>query len=311
MSQEIHSIVGDKSKGAINEKGDVQTVQKLLYLASLCTGDKDLDPKSHRRCGPFDGKISADAKRSGTVMAIRHFQQTATKATAASGLIEPDSDTLKALNELVDSKGGSAAEPPWVRVARQEIGTEECPTLGNNSARVLEYIHSYSYLSKIPYRVSSLARVLDKAGKPVLGKDGKPKMEKRMENSGYNLGDVDETPWCACFVNWCLAKAGYPKGASARARDWADYGFGEQSRRLGCIAVIYRKPSKATSGTTSSGFHVGFYVRSQGNQITLLGGNQDNKVCVNTFTGWKVLALRWPVLVGDFPMPRQDGAAIV
>lgn len=45
---------------------------------------------------------------------------------------------------------------------------------------------------------------------------------------------------------------------------------------------------------TTSGYHVGFFVRSSGASVTLLGGNQGNQVCERAFTGYAIKGYRWP-----------------
>ena len=80
------------------------------------------------------------------------------------------------------------------------------------------------------------------------------------------LPPVDETPWCACFVAWCLLRAGVavptraparqprrrPAGPTIRHRSFAD------QAAPGAIAVLFNRHQPAA--TTASGFHVGFLV---------------------------------------------------
>jgi hypothetical protein len=39
---------------------------------------------------------------------------------------------------------------------------------------------------------------------------------------------------------------------------------------------------------------VGFYVRTEGERVLVLGGNQANQVCVRPYATSRVLAYRWP-----------------
>lgn len=117
----------------------------------------------------------------------------------------------------------------------------------------------------------------------------------------------DETAWCATFVSHCLHDAGMPYAkAFYRARAYESYGRtwadGPNWPAYGAIAVLDRPPSK-TNG------HVAFYVGTQqvsdGHtsvyKVLLLGGNQDNQVCVRAYPVARVQAWRWPT---DYPVPN-------
>lgn len=172
-------------------------------------------------------------------------------------------------------KDPQAIEPPWMVTARSLIGQREIPGL---------------------VTAGFITKML--AGLHAWWKD-------------------DETAWCATFVSWCLHDAGldYPK-AFYRARAYAAYGrswaIGHDWPAYGAIAVLDRPP-KPTEG------HVAFYVGpaicfgcydhfSPGSpvrlrscaachglgRVYLLGGNQDNQVCVRSYSAARVLSYRWP-----------------
>ena len=107
-------------------------------------------------------------------------------------------------------------------------------------------------------------------------------------------GESDETPWCAAFVNCCLAQAQIPGTKSAAARSFLKWGAARDPRP-GAIVVIRRLVG--TTPITASGFHVGFFVSGTEKTIRLLGGNQGNAVKESDFPllKWNVLAIRWPV----------------
>jgi len=157
------------------------------------------------------------------------------------------------------------AEPEWVRIARREAGEKREPGFDKNNPRILQYLATFPELKK------------DKSG-----------------FKGLSAADVDETPWCACFVNWCLLKAGLRAGPSPTAKSWLSYGEKLEEPRLGAITILHHTPGKSTSGTTSSGNHVAFYLSGGESRITLLGGNQSHSVCEKTFKGWDILGYRWP-----------------
>lgn len=97
----------------------------------------------------------------------------------------------------------------------------------------------------------------------------------------------DETPWCSAFVNWCMQEAGYPKTDSGLARSWIKYGDSVEEPYRGCITVLER--GKPWQG------HVGFYIsESAPGWIKLLGGNQKNRVSIETYPLHRVLTYREP-----------------
>jgi uncharacterized protein (TIGR02594 family) len=105
------------------------------------------------------------------------------------------------------------------------------------------------------------------------------------------LGDAggDETPWCSAFVNFCCRVGRVSSTGSAAARSWLSYGFPlHDEPRLGCITVLWRGDPHGALG------HVGFYLGDNGGAVHLLGGNQGNRVSVQSFPRTRVLAYRWP-----------------
>ena len=85
----IVSSVGRWEKGAKNLPADVTAVQRLLKSAADKSNVPQLDPKG------IDGKIGHPPGTSNTVNAIEAFQTRSSKPV--DGLIEPDSETWKAL----------------------------------------------------------------------------------------------------------------------------------------------------------------------------------------------------------------------
>lgn len=93
-----------------------------------------------------------------------------------------------------------AAEPPWLTVARAELGVREAPGKADNP-RIVEYLRA----TRLPERAMH-----------------------------------DETAHCAAFVCWCLEQAGMPNPGTAMARHFLDYGKRLLTPRVGCIAVLSR-----------------------------------------------------------------------
>lgn len=152
----------------------------------------------------------------------------------------------------------TSPDAPWLAVARAEMGVRELSTRDRHNERIVEYHQTTTF------------RAQD-----------------------------DETPWCASFVNWVMIQAGYRGRNSARARDWLDWGrdLGDQPRS-GAVAVIKRRSGGGHDQSTgsSSGWHVAFYLAGDGQRITLLGGNQSNRVKESSYplASYDVRGYRWP-----------------
>lgn len=95
----------------------------------------------------------------------------------------------------------------------------------------------------------------------------------------------DETYWCSAFVNWCVEKAGYAGTDSAWAKNWAHWGKAIDTPRRGCIAVF----------TRDSGGHVGFYIGETDTEVEVLGGNQNDSVCISKYPKSQLISYRVPL----------------
>ena len=95
----------------------------------------------------------------------------------------------------------------------------------------------------------------------------------------------DETPWCSAFMNFLFA----PKGTrDAMARSWLKWGE-PTSRKRGAI-VVFASPSRGPSAG-----HVALVLgEADENHLYVLGGNQNNMVCVARYPKSLVLGYRWP-----------------
>lgn len=90
---EIRNSVGRKSKGAVNQTADVETIQNMLRLAAMIESDPKLDP------GGVDGTIDANESTDDTIRAIEAFQSRFFKA---DGVITPGKRTWRELEDLLD-----------------------------------------------------------------------------------------------------------------------------------------------------------------------------------------------------------------
>jgi uncharacterized protein (TIGR02594 family) len=270
----MRMILQSVGRGGANIQSDVQLVQTMLNKSI-----KQLQLSPLR----VDGRMGSK-----TIGAIEAFQNRVVGMDPPDGRVDPSGTTLRA---LASAKPGTesharvplgarqtdkptpkwlnvaAGEANWLGVATQEDGQDELAGAAENNPRIVEYLSTVPGLMKVK---SSVPDVF--------------------------AGQLDETPWCACFVNWCLIRAGLPPYPRAMAADWLKYGRGLETPLPGAITVVYKKPkTRADRKTTSSGYHVAFYVCGSGSTLTLFGGNQGNKVCEKNFAGWRVDDYRWPL----------------
>jgi uncharacterized protein (TIGR02594 family) len=257
-----------------NQCSDVRTVQCLLNLDRNRQDSGNTAPKL-----ALNGKLD-DA----TQTAIDLFQSKALKIEKPDGRVDKGGGMLKRLAAALPAMPNTAyAEPAWLKFAygeEKDKVREAGPAhdFTTNTARILEYLETANSLANHNYVYS-----------------GKVDGKKTKIDSGYKMIKVEDTPWCACFVNWCLIQAGARRGPGASARDYRTYGVEAAKGQVGAICAIYRDPF----GDSSSGNHVGFYIGGSPDDgyVALLGGNQDNKVCRKWFVGIdpKEVKLRWPL----------------
>jgi murein DD-endopeptidase MepM/ murein hydrolase activator NlpD len=96
----ISASVGRWSKGAVNEKEDVETVQNMLRLASMILNQPPYDPSR------VDGAINQIESKSGTIKALEAFQ--ARFMNPPDGLVSVGKRTWQELMTVLE---GSDADP--------------------------------------------------------------------------------------------------------------------------------------------------------------------------------------------------------
>lgn len=119
----------------------------------------------------------------------------------------------------------------------------------------------------------------------VNGPGSNPRIVEYHTFTTYNATS-DEVPWCSSFVCWVFEKEGIPSTRSAAAMSWLKWGKAIRKPVLGCVVVLKRP----------GGHHVGFYLGETPDKIDLLGGNQNNRVCVRSFPKDLVLGYRLPIV---------------
>jgi murein DD-endopeptidase MepM/ murein hydrolase activator NlpD len=110
LEYHIQNSVGRKSKGAVNNPADVETVQNMFRLASMIESDPKLDP------GGVDGRIE-DESNDDTIRAIEAFQSRFFKA---DGVINPGKRTWRELLDLLEGDNvdeGETVQPGTIATA--------------------------------------------------------------------------------------------------------------------------------------------------------------------------------------------------
>lgn len=131
---------------------------------------------------------------------------------------------------------------------------------------------------------------------------GGPQAHKSIVAYFHQIGrpDIssDEVAWCMAFVMWCLMKAGVDISVIAPKDRLLAY----FARKLGTV-INEPRVGAVCSMKRPGGHHTGFVTKVTKTHVTLLGGNQSNKVCEATFK-------RTPDMVFTWPAPVQTPAEV-
>ncbi len=107
----------------------------------------------------------------------------------------------------------------------------------------------------------------------------------------------DEVAWCSAYVNYICWLLELPRSKSLAARSWLKIGspVSITHAQPGFDVVVIMRGSGVQPGpevTSGAPGHVGFYLGSDGGAISLLAGNQGNKVSEQSFPLSKLLGIR-------------------
>lgn len=109
----------------------------------------------------------------------------------------------------------------------------------------------------------------------------------------------DKVPWCAGFVNYICWLLQLPRTKDLMARHWLKVGavidYTHVYPEVGFDIVILKRGGAGQPGIEelNAPGHVGFFAGFQGkDRVVLLGGNQDDKVCLKGFPVSRVLGYR-------------------
>ena len=106
----------------------------------------------------------------------------------------------------------------------------------------------------------------------------------------------DSVPWCAAFVGNVLVECGYKSTNSGRAKSYLEWGVRAPNLKcppIGSIIVFHRGPPGSRFGHVAflAALHNGSIYDDQ-NNITVLGGNQSDKVCFAKYAGSRFVDAR-------------------
>jgi uncharacterized protein (TIGR02594 family) len=119
------------------------------------------------------------------------------------------------------------------------------------------------------------------------GPKSNPVIAAYFRDAGHPEIESDDVAWCAAFVGAMMQRGGHKPTGSLMARSYLNWGQRIEEPRVGAVCVLPR------TGDPNSG-HVGFVVAWTDTTVSLLGGNQSNRVSVQEFQRERVLAYRWP-----------------
>jgi uncharacterized protein (TIGR02594 family) len=116
-----------------------------------------------------------------------------------------------------------------------------------------------------------------------------PKVEDYIKAVTGKRADARNVPWCAYWLGGILEKTKNPSTKSGMARSYLQWGVDvtDEPWQQGDVVVLWRgrKNDRVTG-------HVAFLVSWDDDSMVLLGGNQGDKVCFQTFSSHKLLGVR-------------------
>ncbi|WP_430411013.1 TIGR02594 family protein [Kordia sp.] len=133
--------------------------------------------------------------------------------------------------------------------------------------------------------MSLIQQALSQYGvKEVSGKSNNPQIVRYFEIVGYDGNKLhDETAWCSAFVNWVTKTQNYPFSGKLNARSWLNIGESTAIPALGDLVILWRESPSSWKG------HVGFFIKQTKRYVYVLGGNQNNSVCIKAYPKNRIL----------------------
>lgn len=101
-----------------------------------------------------------------------------------------------------------------------------------------------------------------------------------LQATNYGEGATDQTRWCAAFMNWCLMRAKQPHTRSASSGSFRCFGSVASPPRTGDVAVFKNRGQDEPCRGMG---HVAFWLDADEKWVTVLGGNQGDRVKVSRY----------------------------
>ena len=120
----------------------------------------------------------------------------------------------------------------------------------------------------------------------ITGRENNPDILLMFAEIGYDWVQEDEVSWCGAFINYLCKRLGYERSGKLDARSWLKMGLDLNKPELGCIVVLWRESIVSWKG------HVGFWVNEDNRYVYILGGNQDDTVCIKRYPKERILGYR-------------------
>ncbi len=120
------------------------------------------------------------------------------------------------------------------------------------------------------------------------GKEHNPVILNYFKEIGHTWVESDETAWCSAYTNWVALRAACERSNQLTARSWLLVGIPVSIPQIGDIVVFWRESPDSWKG------HVGFFIAysEDGQNIYVLGGNQNNQVCIKAYPVARLLGFR-------------------
>ena len=120
------------------------------------------------------------------------------------------------------------------------------------------------------------------------GPQNNPVIVQMYATVGQDWVEHDSVAWCAAFVGHCVESAGLRSTRKLNARSYLNWGVPIElaDAQEGDIAIFTRGDPSGWQG------HVGFFVRSAGTHIEVLGGNQNDQVSIARYPVTRLLGIR-------------------
>ena len=122
--------------------------------------------------------------------------------------------------------------------------------------------------------------------KEIPGEINNPRIVNFANEIGSTWVQNDEVAWCGIFMIWAAKQVGLERAETLDARSWLDVGLKIDEPQLGDIVILWREAIHSWKG------HVGVYINHNKTSVYLLGGNQNNSVCIRPYLIDRVLGYR-------------------